>query len=326
MTQHTVVVYFSDNGPNSWRWNGGMKGRKGSTDEGGLRVPCLVRCPARIPAGTRVSQIAGAIDLLPTLAGLAGVPMPSARPLDGKNLSPLLAGKPIDWPDRKLFSHFNGKFSVRTQQYRLDTNGGLFDLQADPEQTQNIAAQKPEIVKELTAALADWREDVLPKEKDNRPFPVGYREFPNTWLPARDGVPHGQVQRSARAPNCSYFTNWTSTDDSLTWDVEVATAGTYDVTLFYTCPEADVGSTIELSLGEALLRGTVAPAFDPPLIKDQDRIPRDDQGESYLKEFRPLPLGTLSLQPGRGRLTLRAREIPGKQVMDLRAIRLTLKK
>ena len=300
LTQDTLVLYFSDNGPNSWRWNGGMKGRKASTDEGGLRVPCLVRCPGRIPAGTRIPQIAGAIDLLPTLASLADVSLPSDRPLDGKDLSPLLAGTATDWPDRRLFAHFNGKVSVRTQQFRLDANGGLFDLQADPEQTQNIAPQKPDVAKELAAAVAAWRQEVLPKEKDDRPFPIGFREFPHTWLPARDGVPHGQVQRSARAPNCSYFTNWTSRDDSLTWDVDVATAGTYGVTLFYTCPKADVGSTIELTLGQSVLPGKVAPAFDPPLIKNQDRIPRDDQGESYLKEFRPLQLGSLALKPGRG--------------------------
>ncbi|OYW15662.1 MAG: N-acetylgalactosamine 6-sulfate sulfatase, partial [Planctomycetales bacterium 12-60-4] len=66
LADDTIVVYFSDNGPNSFRWNGGMKGRKGSTDEGGVRSPLLMRWPGRILAGRRVPQIAGAIDLLPT--------------------------------------------------------------------------------------------------------------------------------------------------------------------------------------------------------------------------------------------------------------------
>src|SRR5439155_1118284 len=73
LDENTIVVYFADNGPNGWRWNGGMKGRKGSTDEGGVRSPLLVRWPKHIPVGTRVPQIAGAIDLLPTLADFAGV-------------------------------------------------------------------------------------------------------------------------------------------------------------------------------------------------------------------------------------------------------------
>ena len=73
LADDTIVLYFSDNGPNGWRWNGGMKGRKGSTDEGGVRSPLLVRWPGHVKPGTKVTQIAGAIDLLPTLAELAGV-------------------------------------------------------------------------------------------------------------------------------------------------------------------------------------------------------------------------------------------------------------
>ena len=61
----TIVVYFCDNGPNGVRWNGGMKGRKGSTDEGGVRSPLLFRWPGHIPGGMKISPIAAAIDLLP---------------------------------------------------------------------------------------------------------------------------------------------------------------------------------------------------------------------------------------------------------------------
>ncbi len=92
-----------------------------------------------------------------------------------------------------------------------------------------------------------------------------------TQLPARDGVPHGSVQRSAPAPNCSFFTNWTSPDDSITWDIEVATAGKYEAVIYYTCPAADVGSTIELSFGSRCR--AVSRRIDPPLI-DNDRVPR----------------------------------------------------
>src|SRR5687767_2875709 len=73
LSENTIVIYFSDNGPNSFRWNGGMKGRKGSVEEGGVRVPFLIRWPARIKPGTTVREIAGAIDLLPTLTKFAGI-------------------------------------------------------------------------------------------------------------------------------------------------------------------------------------------------------------------------------------------------------------
>jgi hypothetical protein len=157
---------------------------------------------------------------------------------------------------------------------------------------------------------------------DARPYPVGYREFPVTMLPARDGVPRGGVKRSSSAPNCSYFVNWKTTADAITWDVEVATAGEYQVTLDYT--SADPGSTVELSLGTSKLSGKVAPGWDPPLYTNQDTLPRP-HGESTMKDFHPLELGTISLKKGRGLLTLRALEVPGASVMDLRRLTLTLK-
>jgi arylsulfatase A-like enzyme len=323
LTDRTIVIYFSDNGPNSVRWNGGMKGIKGSTDEGGIRAPFIIRWPAKIPPGTTVREIAGAIDLLPTLTQLAGVPLNSNKPLDGKDLSPLLLGTARDWPDRMIFSHQNGKVSVRTQRYRLDDRGALFDMDADLGQTTDVAPQQPEIAAKLRNAVAAWRKDVLPGGRDERPYPVGYAEFPMTMLPARDGIPHGGIRRSASAPNCSYFVDWKNTADSMTWDIEVRTAGNYNVVIHYTCPDADAGSTIELDFNGSTLRGKVAPGWDPPLIADQDRVPR--KGESIMKEFHPLNLGTMHLDKGRGLLTLRALEIPGRQVMDMRLIALTLK-
>ena len=107
LSEKTMVLYFSDNGPNSWRWNGGMKGRKGSTDEGGVRVPLFVRWTGHVKPGTKVTPIAAAIDLLPTLADMAGVPVAGGKPLDGVSLEPLLLGRAGPWPDRMIFSHWN---------------------------------------------------------------------------------------------------------------------------------------------------------------------------------------------------------------------------
>ncbi len=317
----TIVVYFSDNGPNSWRWNGRMKGRKGSVDEGGLRVPFLIRWPGHIRAGARVPQIAGAIDLLPTLADLTGVRVVSAKPLDGRSLQPLLASQGAGWPDRMIFSLQGRNISVRTQQYRLDPKGMLFDMIADPEQERDIAGERPEVAARLSKAVAAWGREVLPLVgPDDRPFPVGFA--PRTMLPARDGVPHGGVQRSASAPNCSYFTHWTSREDAITWEIEVGQAGRYDAEIWYTCPAADVGSTVELSFLGARATAKIAPANDPPLRgAEADRVQR--KGESYVKDFRPLRVGALNLPKGRGSLTLRAIAIPGRQVADVRYVALT---
>lgn len=326
LRDNTIVIYFSDNGPNSFRFNGGMKGRKGSVDEGGLRVPFFIRWPGKFKAGTKVETICGAIDLLPTLTSLAGIERIGDKPIDGCDLTPLLKQVESPWPKRTIFSHQNGKVSARTQRYRLDDKGALFDMCADPDQKKNIAGDKADIAVMLSASIKQWRSEVLQDEKkDDRPYPVGYEEFPTTWLPARDGVAHGKVKRSSGAPNCSYFVNWTDLSDRITWDVEVHTAGRYEVTIHYTCKQGDEGSTIELSHGTSKAIGKVSPAWDPPLIKDQDVIARP-QGESWLKEFRPLQLGTIDLQAGRALLTLRATEIKGSEVIHVRSVTLKLLK
>ena len=343
LRENTIVVYFSDNGPNTLRWTGGMKGKKGDTDEGGVRSVCYLCWPARLPAGHTVAQIAGAIDLLPTLTALADVPRVGDKPLDGRDLSPLLLKQQTDWPDRMIFSTWVGRTSVRTQQHRLDDHGRLFDMLADPGQTTAINEREAELTARLTAAVHTWRQKMFGSEDnlaantkgvrqtktapgnavDPRPFPVGYREFPITMLPARDGEPRGGVRRSSAAPNCSYFVNWTTTDDSMVWLINVHTTGRYEVVIDYTCPESDAGSLVELSFGQSRLTGKVVPGWNPPLNTNQDTLPRV-HGESQMKEFRPLRLGEIDLKKGTAPLTLRALEIQGKSVMDVRRITLTL--
>jgi hypothetical protein len=204
-----------------------------------------------------VPQIAGAIDLLPTLTALAEMPRVGDKPLDGRDLSPLLRKQSVDWPDRTLMSTWAGKVSARTQRFRLDSDGQLFDLVTDPGQTTPVSEQFPEVAGELRQQVRNWRQEVLSpgnsivprpagQTVDPRPFPVGYPEFPITMLPARDGEPQGGVKRSSPAPNCSYFINWTSLDDRIVWNVQVQTAGDYDVVIDYTCPVADSGSRIEV--------------------------------------------------------------------------------
>jgi hypothetical protein len=195
---------------------------------------------------------------------------------------------------------------------------------SDPGQTKDVTIDHPSEAAEFKAAVNKWRTELLPGLKnDRRPFPVGHKAFPTTFLPARDGVPHGNVRRSARAPNCSFFTNWIDTKDRITWDVEVATAGQYEVTLFYTCAPENVGSVIELSFADSRVESTITDAHDPPLRgAENDRVSRES--ESYVKDFKPLTLGRFNLSAARNELTLRALKVAGKQVVDVRALQLTL--
>jgi hypothetical protein len=207
---------------------------------------------------------------------------------------------------------------VRTQQYRLDATGGLFDMVADPGQLRDIAKERPEAVARLQGEAAKWRKELLANlGQDDRPFTVGFSA--STPLPARDGVPHGNVKRSDTAPNCSYFTNWKSTDDRITWDVEVGKAGRYEAIVYYTCAATDVGSTVELSLASAKVQTKITAAHDPPLYgREHDRHPR--RAESFMKDFKPLKLGEFDLASGRGELALKALAVAGQQVMDVRYV------
>ncbi len=327
LASDTIVVYFCDNGPNGNRWNGGMKGRKGSTDEGGVRSPLLVRWPGKIKAGKTVPQISAAIDLLPTLAGLAGVPVASRKPLDGVSLEPLLLSRKNGWPERNIYSHWKGRVSLRTQRFRLDHQGRLYDMLKDPGQSKDAAGDHPAIATRLRAARDSWAKGILPELKQPpRPFVLGHPGSKYTQLPARDASASGAIRRSNRFPNCSFFTNWKNIEDSIAWDVEVPAEGVFKVELYYACGKDDVGSTIELSMQSgpsgttpgSSVRAKVSQPHDPPLRgAEEDCVKRT---ESYVKDFRPLELGRMKLARGTGKLTLRAIEKPGSQVMEVRLL------
>lgn len=226
------------------------------------------------------------------------------------------------WPDRHLVNHWRGRTSIRSQRYRLDHQGQLFDMAADPGQRKDIAVEQPEVAARLTATRDAWIEQALPEltATDRRPFPIGHPAHEYTHLPARDGVVRGGIERSSRYPNDSHFTNWTSPSDAITWDVEVLARGRFEAVLYYTSADLDTGALVELRLGDQTVAGRIAESHDPPLVgMEHDRVERI---ESYVKDFRPTVLGTIDLDTGRGTLTLRALEIPGLQAMDFRLLTL----
>ena len=317
----TIVVFFHDNGPNGWRWNGGMKGKKGSIDEGGVRSPLLVRWPKRIKAGTKVKQISAAIDLLPTLVDLTGIPVASQKKLDGRSLKPLLFGKNPSWNDRKIFSHWGGRVSVRTQQYRLDNTGKLFDMVADPGQSKDISKTELGIAGNLRQVVAEWKDSVLSElKRGGRPFVIAHPNYTWTQIPARDATAHGGIKRSNRFPNCSYFTNWTKLEDKITWQAEVGVAGKYEAMLHYAVPEGDEGAVLELVHNQSKLRYTITEAHEvPDRGQENDRVLRQ---ESYIKDFKAVKMGIIGLKAGKGELTLHALKIPGKQALEFRLLML----
>ena len=325
LEENTILIFMSDNGPNSWRWNDGMKGRKGSVDEGGVRSPLFIQWRNNIEEGKTINHIASVIDLLPTLADLAEIELEIQKTLDGVSLKPLLLNEVDSLQDRFLYSHWNGRISIRSQNWRYNIDGELYNMIQDPGQRMDVAKDHPELVQKMADSLDKWEREVLSElntdSDDERPFPVGYPDFLHTQLPARDGIPHGGIQRSNRYPNDTFFQNWTTLRDSITWDVEVLESGWFDVQLYYTTRQEDLGSTIQLSFGNNKISFQITEAHDSPLEgMENDRVERI---ESYVKDFKPMDTGTIYLEKGRGLLTLKALEIPGNQVMDVRLLMLT---
>ena len=274
----TIVVFFHDNGPNGTRWNGDMEGRKGSTEEGGTRSPLLIRWPNGIQAGRKIMQITSVRDLLPTLTELAGIEDKTQKTLDGMSLQPLLVGEVKKWKPRTLISTWKGKVGAREERFRLGYKARLFDMKKDPGQRIDVKSKFPIVYKRLTKQVEAFRANILDnKGEDDRPFVIGHPDVSWTQIPARDGIAHGGIKRSNKFPNCSYFTNWTKKEDYISWDVEVAESGVYEVELWYACPEGDLGTNIELSFKGGILVTKITEANEPQLVgmKD-DRSPRSE--------------------------------------------------
>ena len=322
IADNTIVIYFSDNGPNGFRWNADMKGKKGTVDEGGVRSPFFIRWPEKIKAGAKTDTISGSIDLKPTLLDLAGICDTGTLPMDGISLKPLLFEDAENWPDRLYINHFNGKTSVRSQRFRLGLKGGLYDMQKDPGQRVDVRDKFPKVYRELAAAGEKFDREVvgeLPQGKDERPFTIGHPDLALTQLPARDAIATGDIRRSGRAPNCSYYTHWVNKEDTISWNADVQIEGDYQARVYYTCTNDDLGTVLQLSCGESAITKEVTVANDPPLIgAESDRAPR--RSESLVKDFVPLDLGIIRLKKGKDPLVLSALKIPGKQSIEMRLI------
>ena len=176
--EKTLVIYTSDNGPAAGS-AGPLRGKKGSTWEGGMREPCIMRWPGKVPAGSTCGELATIMDLLPTLAKLAGTAAPTDRVIDGKDIAPLILGKPgAKTPHESFFYHTSrgqlaavrcGKWKLHLKappQRRRRKKGQpapkpeppapgpqLYDLTADIGETTNLAAKHPDVVKRLTGLL-----------------------------------------------------------------------------------------------------------------------------------------------------------------------------
>lgn len=192
LTGKTYVIYTSDNGP--WlRFNnhGGSAGElrdgKGTTFEGGQRVPCVMWAPGRIPAGSECPDLAGTIDLLPTIASITDSPLPKTNKIDGTDISEAIHGTAGSPREKFIYYTSRGELEgIRVDQWKLllkkpaakrgkgkgkgkgrQTESAapksetlLFDLDKDVEESTNLAQSHPEIVEELTSQMQEYDAEI----------------------------------------------------------------------------------------------------------------------------------------------------------------------
>ncbi len=192
LAERTYVVFTSDNGPWAIKGkhggsSGPLRGAKTSTWEGGLRVPCILWAPGRIPAGRVCDEIASTMDLLPTLAALAGASVPTDRVLDGHDIRPLMHGEPGAKSPTAAFFYYQHTHlqAVRAGRWKLhlprpanppwtpnwarhiDPKDAieipkpmLFDLDADIGEQRDVAADHPDVVARLLGLAERARDDI----------------------------------------------------------------------------------------------------------------------------------------------------------------------
>jgi arylsulfatase A len=172
IADNTLVVFSSDNGGERWANSGPLFHHKATLWEGGIRVPCLMRWPAKLPKGKTTAQMGITMDLHATFLAAAGAPQIKGRPLDGIDLLPSLVGNRaqertfywrMDRTNRKQRAIRQGNWKYLNDGNTMDL---LFDLSTDIGERVNLGYRHPEILARLKGALKDWEAemDASPKE------------------------------------------------------------------------------------------------------------------------------------------------------------------
>lgn len=234
----TLVVFLGDNGTSVGAgrrdgdgFNAGMRGNKGTLYDGGHRVACFLRWPGLLAAGREVRELTTHRDLLPTLIELCGLVRPAGVALDGSSLGPLLRGENAGWPERVAVVDRQANrlkkgapYVVMRGPWRL-VNDELYDVSADPGQQRDIAALRPEIVRELRAEYDAWWKEVSGGAGDEPvPFVVGAPEEDPTVITACDWHP-----TEGRVPWRQETIGDDTRYDNGCWYVEPARVGSYEL-------------------------------------------------------------------------------------------------
>ncbi len=323
LEEKTVIIFLTDNGPNGDRNNAGMKGKKGSVDEGGIRVPLWVRWKGHFPEDEVITELADHIDIFPTVLDICNVPVPDTLLIDGRSLKPLLLGQDIEWQERHLYSWFNGKGSIRNNRYRLTVNGdaqvSLYDMQADPSQLFNLAREKPRTRDELFKLYQEWQDEMNPSDK-NPPVEIGHAEQITIELPTTSSALSENLKyKNHHGWAYDWAINWLSPDDAISWDIKVVNDGTYEVFLQYLVKAGNEGAKVKVTFGDKSLIKKIDSAFVPAPYPNYDNV---DRGRPLEMQWQDFSWGKVNLSSGTYQVKVEALEIPGKEAGELYGLKI----
>ena len=284
LSNQTLVIFLGDNGPEQLRYNAGLKGLKGSLFEGGIRAPCVVSWPGKVPAGKRSAEPVAVIDLAPSILDACG--MAADPSMDGRSAWPLLTGVVDSLPERPYVVQWHrGEVpqpqracAVVEKRWKLLQPRGaweldpmrfgpfqLFDLIQDPFEETDVAAKHPEITARLQAVYDAWFEQMrVSRGFDPLRIFVGAPEEAVTMLTRQDWRgPHAGWE-----PNSEGF-----------WELEVSRTGRYRARIEFKAAAQPQRLTVKI--GDQVRRVEV-PADDGVCVITDLRL---EQGPARLETF-----------------------------------------
>ncbi len=332
LEENTIIIFLSDNGPNGVRFNGVMKGIKGSVHEGGVHVPFFISWKNKIPTEKIMTTPMAHIDIFPTLRDLCQLNPVPGKPLDGISMASLiLQGKDSSTNNREIFTHVNfmeipvtlNSGSFRNDRYRFafekDTPQ-LYDLSSDPGEKNDISKQDRGLFSQYLNDYKQWFARATADLKLVRPAVLSPRglELPVYEAELSPGIKYKEGHGWAH----DWVEKWNSTIDSMYWEIDCEKAGNYFVEMDYLCKQADVGSTIECSIGNEKKIINVFPAFYSKQIPSPDRVPRKEAYE--MRAWKPLRIGTFFIREGKNIVKLKAIHVANKNVAEVNELRLSV--
>ncbi|MCJ8164239.1 arylsulfatase [Pontibacter sp. E15-1] len=330
LEENTIVIFLSDNGPNGVRYNGAMRGIKGSVHEGGVRVPFFISWKNHIPAGKIMETPMAHVDLYPTLFEMCQLEAVPGKPLDGMSFAPMiLRGSEPPAANRKIFTHVNfmevpvtiNSGGFRDSQYRFAYESGspqLYDLLQDPEEKNDLSRQKTALANQYTKAYQQWFNGATSSLKLDRPLVLSAM---GVTLPVYEATLSAGIRfKEGHGWAHDWVEKWPGTEDSLYWEIDCQKPGKYLVEMEYLCADENVGSRIVCSIGKQSKAVSIREPFSSEQLPSPDRVPRKEAYE--MQEWKALRIGTFQIPAGKHVVKLKALRVKNENVAEVKGLRL----